>query len=569
VVLVVALLLLATIIIEGTSSAAASSFRLAKAGNNRASGLGPASVLTKTVDLSSKHDRGLLSSPASPTQLTTIHLEGDPIGEAYDPANARLFVADFQTNNISVIDTITNQVVSVIPLTFGIEQPVYDSGNGLVYVGDCCSSVYAINATTNQAVASIVLGAGCYPGCAPSDAAYDSTNGDVYTVDGFTSNLSVIHGTVVVATIPGVGSDPYGIGYDRRNGDLYVSNEGNNSLAVVDGSTNQIVRWIPSIQAGPAVAVDTSNGEVFVGGNNGSGQAEVTIVNGTTDQIVGTLLTKNASGSAAFDPVTRDVYVAQRFNDNDTPIDVWNVSVINATSNRLEGTLPTQRGPIGIAYADFNHEIYVADSDTSNVSLLFPLRSISFVETGLMPGTAWSVTLNNMSLSSNTSLVPFTGADGPYQYAVHSIRNYTVSPRLGSFSVNGTNLTVDITFVPVTFSATFNETGLPNGTTWSISLNGSTHAGATASLLFALKNGTYNYSVTPPTGFSVVPKNGSVTIQGSNRSFSVVFNALPAKPTPTYFGLTATEWELIVPIAVLIAAVAVFVLMRRKRQAKP
>ena len=501
------------------------------------------------------------------TPTTIIPVGGYPFGEAYDPANARLFVANFAAtnNSMSVIDTVTNRVVSTIPLSYGVASPVYDSRDGLVYIGTCCSQIYAIDANTSHVVATITLGAGCYPGCAPGPSAYDPRDGNTYFEDSFTNNLTVIHG-MTAGLIPNVGSYPYGLGYDDKNGYLYASNGGNNSLTVIDARTNQILRWIPSVQAGPAIVENSANGEMFVAGGNVSGQARVTIVDGATNHVVGTVLTRNSSGGAAFDPVTGDVYVTQRYNDNYTPIDVWNVTVINGTTNQLVGTLPTQQGPIGIAYGDFNHEMYVADSDTNNVSLLFPLRSIAFDETGLPAGTPWSVSLNNQSLGSNTSVLSFTGADGPFQYLVHRVPGYTVTPRIGSFTMNGSNVTVNVTFAPVTFVATFNETGLPDGAQWSVTINGTGATSLAQAVSVTLKNGTYNFTVNPPAGFRVVPLNGSLTINGTNKTVHLVFTAIPASPTPTYLGLTASEWAIAIVLVAIIAAVAILVLTRRKHR---
>ena len=499
---------------------------------------------------------------ATPSSFATIPVGVYPFGEAYDPVNARLYVADFGNNNVSVIDTVTNLVIATIPLTYGIEDPAYDSSDGLVYIGDCCSSVYAINATTDRTVASIVLGAGCLPGCAPVATVFDYKNQDVYTIDGFTDNLSVINGQSVVAVV-GAGTSPDGLGYDSTNGDLYVSNDAVETVTIINGSTNLAIGSIPSVQQGSSIVADTENGNVFVAGRNGTDQANVTEINPVTQKVVGVARTENASGDATFDPVTGNVYVSQRYDESG---DVSGAAAINGTTGAIVGELPTQKGPIGIAYNSFNHEIYVADSETNNVSLLFPLRSIAFYETGLPAGTAWSVSLNNQSLESNTTQVPFTGADGPFQYLIHHVPGYSVTPRTGSFTMNGSDVTVDLTFAPVAFAATFNETGLPIGTQWSVTVNGTPAASLAQVVSVTLKNGTYNFTVDPPAGFRVVPLNGSLTINGTNKTVHLVFTAIPASPTPTYLGLTASEWAIAIALVAIIAAVAIFLLTRKKRR---
>lgn len=513
---------------------------------------------------------GQVSVPSFLARSLTIRTWGYPFGEAYDPENGRLFVADFaaNVNNITVIDTIENRVVSTIHLPQeGIEYPLFDGYDGLVYVGNCCSQIYAIDANTSQLVATLNLGIGCSPGCAPQVEAFDPSNRDVYVVDVFTNNVTVFTGTgpqnpfVYVATAP-VGQCANGLGYDSTNGNLYASNECQGNLSIINGTTNRPAGSVASVQAGPGVVADPATGDVFVAGNNVSGQANVTVVSGVTNKVVATVATANASGWAAYDPLNGGIYVTERFNSTQ---DVQGVKEVSGTPEGVVATLSTQQGPIGIAYDDFNHEMYVADSDTNNVSLLFPLRAISFVETGLPNGTNWSVGLNNMSLSSNTSVVPFTGADGPYQYAVPSIRNYTVTPQSGTFVMNGTNVTVEITFAPVTFPATFHETGLPNGTEWSVTVSGSSRTSTVQALTFALKNGTYNFTVNSPPGYTVVPANGSFTIAGTNRTFDLAFKAVPPKPTWTLLGLTAEDWVVTLVVVVLIAVLASVVWFRRRK----
>ncbi|TMA07596.1 MAG: hypothetical protein E6J94_04260, partial [Methanobacteriota archaeon] len=86
----------------------------------------------------------------------------------------------------------------------------YDSGNGYVYVANYNSNnVSVINGTT--VVASVAVGT------LPVGVAYDSGNGYVYVANYNSNTVSVISGTIVVTTIP-VGSLPIGVAYDDGNG---------------------------------------------------------------------------------------------------------------------------------------------------------------------------------------------------------------------------------------------------------------------------------------------------------------------------------------------------------------
>lgn len=377
-------------------------------------------------------------------QAMLIHVGGAPWGETYDPANARLFVASTSNGNVSVVDTITNRVVANVsfPAYYDSYKPIFDASDGLVYVSLSPFQMSAINATTDLIAGSTSIGSGL------EGEAYDPANGDIYVADLTSNTVTVFSGenaTVPFTNISAitVGQNPYGVGFDAVTGDVYVANEGDSSVSIIDCRTNQVVGLLPAIQPGPAVVADSANGNVFVGGNDVYGHANVTVINGTTNDVIATILTRNGTGGEAYDPVTGDVYVTQRYNGSTSE---RSVTVISGTTDRIVGSLPSQQAPIGVTYGDFNHELYVADSATGNVSLLLPLYSMSFHESGLPAGTPWAVTLNNQSVGSNDSNVSFTGADGPYHYSVQPVGNYSASPSSANFTLAGANMTLEISF---------------------------------------------------------------------------------------------------------------------------
>src|SRR3989442_812942 len=115
---------------------------------------------------------------------------------------------------------IANVPVGLYP--FGV---AYDSGNGYVYVANQNSNtVSVINGTT--VVATVAVGSN------PGAVAYDSGNGYVYVANLGSNDVSVISGTTVVATIP-VGIGPHGVAYDSENGYVYVTNSFSSDESVI------------------------------------------------------------------------------------------------------------------------------------------------------------------------------------------------------------------------------------------------------------------------------------------------------------------------------------------------
>jgi len=82
---------------------------------------------------------------------------------------------------------------------------------------------------------------------------------------------------------------------------------------------------------------------------------------------------------------------------------------------------------------------------------------------------------------------------------------------------------------PPSFAITFAETGLPGGSKWSVTLNGTTVNATGTSVQLARSNGTYNYSVTAPLDYFATPSNGSVTVDGAPVTVPLVFAQTPGE----------------------------------------
>ncbi|MGC2034942.1 MAG: hypothetical protein WA761_05800, partial [Thermoplasmata archaeon] len=99
------------------------------------------------------------------------------------------------------------------------------------------------------------------------------------------------------------------------------------------------------------------------------------------------------------------------------------------------------------------------------------------------------------------------------------------------------------TFYPVSFT----EAGLPSGSQWSVTLNGTIHTSTVTVITFTERNGTYAFTAGAVAGYGVTPPAGNITVSGSNESQSLVYS-VPVYPVPfTETGLTSgTSWEVTV-----------------------
>jgi hypothetical protein len=154
-----------------------------------------------------------------------------------------------------------------------------------------------------------------------------------------------------------------------------------------------------------------------------------------------------------------------------------------------------------------------------SVSITFSLSqssyTVTFTESGLPSGTSWSVTLGGVPQSSTTNAITFTEPNGQYQFSVSPVSGYTASPSSGTITVNGQNVNQPITFSSSssTYTVTFSESGLPSGTSWSVTFNGNTESSTTTSIVFSgVSPGNYYFSVGPVSGYTASPSSGSLSI---------------------------------------------------------
>ena len=163
-------------------------------------------------------------------------------------------------------------------------------------------------------------------------------------------------------------------------------------------------------------------------------------------------------------------------------------------------------------------------------------------------GSTYTWSLNNSLGKLNISSGPqvlFTAN------STAGLVNLTVTAHLnGKTATNSSTITIKkASSPPSTYAVTFSEAGLPAGTTWSVSLNGSMKSG-TGSIVFTEPNGTYSFNVGVVSGYTASPISGSFTVSGVAVSKAITFTALPPGQYSLVFSETGlpsgTNWSVAV-----------------------
>jgi thermopsin len=228
--------------------------------------------------------------------------------------------------------------------------------------------------------------------------------------------------------------------------------------------------------------------------------------------------------------------------------DRWNVSLepANATQRVLDATLTgsilrtwyqggnywsnygTASNPYGVLpYNDSRRITVGGDYYPLTPSAVY---SVTFDESGLLPGDLWTVTCLGVTTNSTTNASVVFLPNGTYNYSITGPSGFAPPPP-GTITVNGTNQTVNVSFVEL-FAQRVDEVGLVSGWNWTVWYNvtargpGRNASGSSTAGTFTLdvENGSYSVQAYAY-GYSAV--NGSATVDDRSLTHTVTFSLVP------------------------------------------
>ncbi len=271
------------------------------------------------------------------------------------PAAAnKIYVANGLSNNVTVIDGVTNGTTTVtagnIPFAVAV-NPVTNK----IYVANEGGPVTVIDGATN-ATTSIATGG------TPVAVAVNVVTNKIYVANYNSNNVTVIDGTTSATTTVATGNLARAVAINPVTNKIYVANQGDSinpsTVTVIDGATNATV----AVNAGTspfALAVNPVTNTIYVAN---AGSNDITVINGFTN--VTTTVTDTNAGSPdgiAVNPITDKIYVANERSSNVTVID----GATNATATVTVGFQPD-----AVAANPVTNRIYVVNSNSNNVTVI-------------------------------------------------------------------------------------------------------------------------------------------------------------------------------------------------------
>ena len=234
----------------------------------------------------------------------------------------------------------------------------------------------------------------------------------------------------------------------------------------------------------------------------------------------------NVTGQSSSGPISGSTYYAALTNSS------YTYSIASANKNYYLSSPTGSLTVAGIAI-------------TETIQFLEKTYQVTFIEQGLPSGQWWYVNLTNGESFGPTTSTSFTAnlSNSSYSYYVATNDKTYESPG-GSFSVSGSSVYQAITFTEVKYVVTFSESGLPSGTAWGVSFNGSTMTSTNSSITVKEPNGSYQYQVQIVNGYNSSPSAGIVTVSGSSTSNSISWSVATYSVAVDQNGIpNGTKWS--------------------------
>src|ERR671925_435873 len=321
----------------------------------------------------------------------TIPLDIGPNSIAVNPTTNTIYVGNYNSSTVSVIDGKTKSVVDSIPLG----DADSDVANGVAYdvaVNPTTNTIYVAGASFDRAAKSYAEGGTLFVidgttnsmeridvGGDPKNVAVNPNNNTIYVTDYNSSIVSVIEGKTnsVMGSIDVGGSSPTSIAVNPNNNTIYVTDYNSGTISVIDGTTNSVMGSIRAADAvnGAAndVAVNPTTNTIYVAnydsgtisviaGTRTNGTIMTGTTNGTTNRAMERIDLGGAANDVAVNPNTNTIYVADTLSNR--------VSVIDGRTNSVMGSIDVGSTPNFIQVNPTTNTIYVGTYGSSTISII-------------------------------------------------------------------------------------------------------------------------------------------------------------------------------------------------------
>ena len=508
------------------------------------------------------------------TIVASVNASGGPeSGMIYDPAKGEIFLPEYSADTVSVISDATNKLVATIPTDTATWGAAYDPTADEVFVGDAngdYQNVTVISDLTDTTVGSIAP-----DGYDPGSLAFDPTTGDLYSGDWGDGTVGIItpqassgpaHYAVTFTETGLPGGTLWSVTFNSTVNSSTTSSVG---YSVVNGSYTFTVGTVTGYTPSPA------SGPVTVAGAAQTIPIVFTAAPPPTYTV--TFETVPTTCSITFNGVT--------YTNGQDATDVAGGSYTLVAPACSGETFSSWSSTAGTVTSPTSASTTVTVSATGTLTATFTASVTTYTVTFETNPTSCSVGFDGTTYANGQQAVGVTAGAYPLValacagevfHSWSSTAGTVASPTSGSTSVTvSSSGTITATFTaapPVLYTVTFTETGLPTGTSWTVTLGGTPMGSTTETILFSESNDTYSFAVGAVLGYSASPSSGSVVVAGGPVSKTIAFTASttppPSSSSSGFLGLPGADgYGLLGGLAA--AAVLLFLILAYRRHKLP
>jgi YVTN family beta-propeller protein len=305
------------------------------------------------------------SAQATIGDVVNVAVGSDPTSIVFSPDGHRAFVANRTGNSISVIDTVTQSVITTWNFTRSPQTlAVSPDGSKLYYTTlISASAVVEVDTATGQTLNTITS----FPGSLSTsflDMALSPNGSKIYIANQVNDEILIIN--TAPFTLSGsislpANSEPIALAFSPDGQRAYVANSGLSTVTVVDAVSNTTTG--NPISVGPSsysIAVSADGSKVLVADDVDNA---VRVISSSTLNVVSTISVGNMPEGVTTSPTTAKAYVSNYGSNN--------VSKIDLTTNTVAGSPVTVgSSPYGLKVSPDGQYLYVVNNGSNTVSII-------------------------------------------------------------------------------------------------------------------------------------------------------------------------------------------------------
>jgi YVTN family beta-propeller protein len=380
-------------------------------------------------------------------------LVGDePVALLWNETGDKIYCANFASDNISVIDGVTDNVIAIIPAGDGPVGLCWNSVENKVYCLNAESDDITIIDGVTDAIITTVPAKGIYPyptynpyygsTIVKPQLVFNSQNNKLYFPQQYNCEVRIIDGNSnnIIGDVR-LGTPPWSLTWNATSDKLYSINrpepwyfEG--SITIIDAVSLQPLSTLTMGNWPSAVAWNSTNNTVFCASAISN---DVRVVDGVTDQVTDTIGVGNRPVDVLWNPTGNKIYTANEYDNS--------VSVIDGSTHALLNTVPTGNNPRKLTWNGINNKIYVANYESGTATVIdgFSNSATATIAVGAYPqNLVWNETNNKVYCSGSTLSIIDGLMDTVITFQLPNIHSYRLAWNETDNKVYCANIVSDI-----------------------------------------------------------------------------------------------------------------------------